>query len=355
MKENTGDIKPLRGDFNKRDAGAGYLLAIAALLIPQFILAFIWIIGMQGFGWRDISEIQAESFAFLIVSSVALQLILGLTYFFFVRTRRIEPFRAPRVKNMPARNWLLSASAGVIALFGLMFTSFVFDIFFTGVLKYKSPDMPDFDTAGKAVLGIIFIGVFPAVFEELIFRGIILRGLAPLGKTKAVLISAAAFALAHMSPAQTVHQFLLGIVMGLIAWETGSILAPMLIHFINNALSVVLDVSGFFGLIEKMRAWEIVVAALVTLAAVCGIMYLILRFIKKPAQDKDAQYQYAFAPDGSTPAIQISSQPQYFTPAIQPSCQRQSPVIAPKSALPHLLIGFAIAALMWIIALALAM
>jgi membrane protease YdiL (CAAX protease family) len=329
MGYNNGG-KELRNDFNKRDAGAGYLLAIAALLVPQFILAVVWEIGQKQGGWRTIAEIQAESFAFLIISGVALQLILGLTYFLFVRKRRIAPLRAPRVVNMPAMNWLLSAAAGVIALFGLMFTAFAFDIFFTDVLKYKEPLMPDIDNAGKAVLGVIFLGVFPSVFEELIFRGIILRGLAPLGRTKAVLISAAAFSLAHMSPAQTVHQFLIGIVMGLIAWETGSILAPMLIHFINNALAVVLEVSGFIALMEKMKVWEIVVAALVTFAAVCGIMYFILRHIKKPPQDKNEQY--AFIPDGNIPA-------------------QAKKLSSDKPALMFLLSGFAVAALLWILAM----
>ena len=290
--------KFLRKNFTLRDAGAGFLLAVLGLLIPQFILGIIWAAGTTFGGWRDFAVVQAQSFGFLIISGAALQLILGLVYFLYTRNVGADPIRAPRLQNMPARNWLLAAAAGIAALFGLMFTSFSFDLLFTGVFGYQQPDLPAVDTAGKVILAVIFMGVLPAFFEELIFRGVILRGLAPLGRTKAVLISAAAFAMAHMSPAQTVHQFLLGIVMALLAWETGSILAPMLIHFINNALSIVLDVSGFGGLIQGLKDWEIIVIALVTLCAVCGIIYFILRFVKKPPQDETPLY--APAQNGET-------------------------------------------------------
>ena len=318
-----------------KDASAGFLLAVLGLLVPQFILGVVWAAGTIFWNWPGVAQVQAESFAFLIVSGAALQLCLGLVYYFYTKGGRIDPIRAPRLQNMPARNWALSAAAGVAALFGLMFTSFSFDLLFTGVFGYQQPDMPAVDTAGKAILAIVFAAALPAFFEELIFRGIMLRGLAPLGRTKAALISAAAFAMAHMSPAQTVHQFLLGIVMALLAWETGSILAPMLIHFINNALSIVLDVSGFIGLIERMKAWEIVVAALVTFCAVCGIMYVILRFIKKPKQDESPQY--AFSPDGKTPETAVPKRK----------------LTDEKHALFYLLAGFVITAVMWITAMVL--
>ena len=233
---------------------------------------------------------------------------------------------------MPPRNWLLSAAAGLAALFGLMFTSFAFDLLFTGVFGYQQPDLPAIDTAGKAVLAIVFMGAFPAFFEELIFRGVVLRGLAPLGKWKAVLISAAAFAMAHMSPAQTVHQFLLGIVMALLAWETGSILAPMLIHFINNAVAIILDFSGFS--VKEMKAWEIIVIALVTFCAVCGIIYVILRYIKKPPRDEPPQY--AFSPDGKMPNGIISE-----------SAVPKKKLIDDTAALLCLIFGFLITAVMW--------
>ena len=314
-----------RRDFSMTDAGAGFFGTVLCLLAGQLLLAFIWLIGIASFGWPDISETQRTSFAFLILTGLSMQAILALFYFLYTKYRKINPFEAPRVKKMPARNWLLSAAAAVTALLGLMFTSFAFDLLFTDVFGYQAPELPGFNTAGRAVLGVIAMGIFPAVFEELIFRGVVLRGLKDLGKWKAVLISSAAFAMAHMSPAQTVHQFLLGIVMGLIAWETGSILGAVLIHGLNNALAVVLEFSGFFNLFENMPPWQIIVAALVTFCAVCAIMYFILRYIKKPDTETE-----------TGPVLQNGAE--------NVAKQRLS---GEKYALPFLLAGFVITAVVW--------
>ncbi len=321
----TKGIRPLRDKFSMRDAGAGYFGGVMALIAPQFILAIVWNIGVAEAKWPSITELQRESFAFMIISGLILQILMLGFYILYTRKAGVNPISAPRIVKMPLKNWALTAAAGVIALFGLMFTSHAFDLLFTDVFGYKGLELPAFDTAGKAVLGIITMGLIPAVVEELIFRGMVLRGLSPLGKWKAVLISAAAFTLMHMNPSQTVHQFLLGIIMALIAWETGSILAPMLIHFINNALAIILEVSGFSGLVEKMTAWEIVGAALVTLAAVCGIMYFILRFIKKPEGGTEIRDI-----DGNIIKRKLTDE---------------------HNALAFLLAGFALAAVMWLMAL----
>ena len=324
-KESSKTERIIKANFTFKDAGLGYMGAVLAILIPQFILGLIWGIGVSTAGWRDIEVVQSESFAFLIISGAVLQACIFAFYFGYTKIRRIDPIIAPQIKKMPARNWLLSAAAGVVALFGLMFTSFSFDILMTDVIGYESASLPAFDTAGRAILGIIFMAALPAVIEELISRGMVLRGLSGLGKWKAVLISAALFSLMHMNPTQTVHQFLLGVVLALVAWETGSILAPMLIHFINNALAIILEVSGFFPLLENMKTWEIIVTALVTLCAACGIIYLILRFIKKPeggTENRDT--------DGDVIRRKFTDE---------------------NGALTFLLAGLVIVALMWIVAL----
>jgi len=367
-------MKQRRKDFNTGDAGSGFLLTAAFLLGAQVMLALVWIAGMRAFGWPGIEELSESSFAFIILTGIGLQAVLALFYFGYTRLNGINPFAAPRAVNMPARNWALSAAAGVTALFGLMFTSFAFG----GLLEalgYNVPEGPAADTAGRAVAAVIAIGILPAVFEELIFRGMILRGLSGLGKWKAVLISAAAFAMIHMSPAQTVHQFLIGVIMGLMAWETGSILAPMLIHFINNTLAVVLDVSGAYALFGGMLIWQIIVIALVTFAATCGIMYLILRWIKKPQNEIGKGAGAGVCAPACVPATPepVENTPCAHTPAparqpesrdvhdgggeqitnynvqITNTDNSQNPLLG-GGALGTLIAGFAITAAMWIAA-----
>lgn len=55
------------------------------------------------------------------------------------------------------------------------------------------------DVSYYPLLLIVLMPVLPAIFEELLFRGVILKGLLQFGKVPAVVLSALMFALAHGS------------------------------------------------------------------------------------------------------------------------------------------------------------
>ena len=76
--------------------------------------------------------------------------------------------------------------------------------------------------------------LLPAIFEELLFRGVILRGLLQFGKVPAVVLSGLLFALAHGSFEQFIYQFLTGMVFGVLVLETKNIVVGMAAHFANN-------------------------------------------------------------------------------------------------------------------------
>ena len=92
---------------------------------------------------------------------------------------------------------------------------------------------------GIAVLLFAFV---PAVCEEIAFRGFILAGLERGHRERsAILLSALLFAFLHVLVSLTQQFFnaaLLGIVLGLLAVRSGSILPGMLFHFLNNAVAV---------------------------------------------------------------------------------------------------------------------
>jgi len=105
---------------------------------------------------------------------------------------------------------------------------------------FTSEELASMELAGEGpLLYVLYVMVVvcPAVGEELLFRGVIANGLREYGKGTAVVLSAAAFTLMHTNPLQTVYQFMLGIVLGLIYVETKSLLPCMLLHGMNNALS----------------------------------------------------------------------------------------------------------------------
>lgn len=79
----------------------------------------------------------------------------------------------------------------------------------------------------------LYMALAAPVVEELVFRGLILRGLEPYGKRFAVVASAALFGLFHGNLVQTPYAFAVGLILGYTAVEY-SIGWAMVLHMVNN-------------------------------------------------------------------------------------------------------------------------
>lgn len=87
----------------------------------------------------------------------------------------------------------------------------------------------------NSLFNTITLVIFAPIFEELIFRGIILDGfLKRYSPLKAILISSILFGLIHLNPWQFVGAMICGILLGWLYYETKSLVPTILIHFINN-------------------------------------------------------------------------------------------------------------------------
>ena len=84
------------------------------------------------------------------------------------------------------------------------------------------------------MLMVVSMCVFPAVCEELLFRGAIASRLAIAGKTSAVIVSALMFGLAHFSAEVFPYAFFAGIIFGSVYFQTGSVKYSMIAHFFCN-------------------------------------------------------------------------------------------------------------------------
>ncbi len=87
---------------------------------------------------------------------------------------------------------------------------------------------------------ILAVAVAPAICEEVLFRGVLVRGLAtrffPLA---AVLVGAIVFSLYHLRIVQLVPTFTLGLVLGYLALRADSAVPGMIAHLLNNTIALV--------------------------------------------------------------------------------------------------------------------
>lgn len=96
-----------------------------------------------------------------------------------------------------------------------------------------------FDVLRSGWLGIICIAIVGPVLEEFLFRGAITKVLLEkYSPVKAILISGLIFGIFHLNPAQVVGACLSGFLFAWLYYRTGSLIPCILIHILNNSLSV---------------------------------------------------------------------------------------------------------------------
>jgi len=100
--------------------------------------------------------------------------------------------------------------------------------------------VPDDPFAGASpIWPVIFVCAFPAIFEEMGFRGVIFGRLArSLRLWEAVLISSFAFAILHLSFFSLVTHLPLGLYFCALRHRSGSLAPSMIAHFLHNFWSV---------------------------------------------------------------------------------------------------------------------
>ena len=171
---------------------------------------------------------------FYVAASALFSVTAILAVLLYVSSRRRESFPSVvNAKKFPPVFIVFSVllSVGMFAGFGFINVAISDYIFSIGGNVVNSGIV--IDSPFSLVMFLILYGLLPALFEEFMFRGLILSA---LGKNiVAAVISGLIFALYHCNIAQFVYQFLYGFSLALLALKSGSVLPSVISHFINNA------------------------------------------------------------------------------------------------------------------------
>lgn len=136
-------------------------------------------------------------------------------------------------------------------------------------------------------LVFLAVGLAPALGEELLFRGFLLRLLASRWPGAiAVFGSAALFGAAHLDLVHGAAAFVLGGYLAAVAERAGSLRPALLCHAVNNSLAV----AGTAGLLPELGATgsPVQTAAAFALAALCLAASLRTSHLQPPRPPADA-------------------------------------------------------------------
>ena len=93
----------------------------------------------------------------------------------------------------------------------------------------------------ELITGIFVIALTPAICEEALHRGILLKAYEKRGSMKAVIISAVFFGVFHFDITNFLGPIFMGLVIGYVVIRTNSIYAGVLLHFLNNTIAELLN------------------------------------------------------------------------------------------------------------------
>ena len=98
------------------------------------------------------------------------------------------------------------------------------------------------DNIGDLLFNLFLIAIIPAIGEEMFFRGVIQKKLKNILRNPhiAILITSFIFSAIHMQFFGFLPRFFLGMVLGYLFYYSGNLWMPIIAHFINNALAILL-------------------------------------------------------------------------------------------------------------------
>ena len=251
-------------------------LALGAVLIINLIIQVVGISFVQLSGKYELfnsSFLYQHSANILIVDVIAL--IVPFAFMALImRNRYVAPI-VPCEKTgfLKSAAWV---SVGLAVCYGAnILTNGIIELFKQFGYELTKPDTLKPGSAIDCVVLVFSTAIAPAICEEFAMRCSSLGLLRKHGKAFAVIAVSIVFGLLHGNVIQFVFAFTIGLILGYVTIVTDSIVPAILIHALNNGLSVTQDIVTF-AVSKKAATYVsavIIIAFLV--AGILGFIYLL--------------------------------------------------------------------------------
>lgn len=255
---------------------------VEALVLILSTFAIIIVLALLASSFISLDPDSAQSFSNARYFYVFGGLVFLVTPLVYSAGRRYNINTLFRLKEAPARVLLLSILIGLaLTVLGDEMDRLVNLIFPIPQWIYDMMGPIRTESTGDLLLVILGGVVLAAAGEEMLFRGFLQVTLENKGDvTRAVLLSSITWTIIHGNPYWAIQIFLIGIIIGYLAWRSNSILPAIMVHGIYNLAGILLinfpDLApgGWYEWGEHVSPVVLVVAAAVLVWSIRQVAFM---------------------------------------------------------------------------------
>jgi len=270
-----------KNNFTVKDSGLAYIFSFVFALCASFILSGI----VSGIAQSNNTTYEAvASYGWINYLSLFLSALVFFIVFFVICFLGKKDYKTcAKLKcKFDYKICIYVCLFSVVTIFACVNATGLFNYIF-GLKEFSSQSITTF---GDFALKVLLLAVMPAVGEELVFRGIIFGGLRQnLNVKYATLICSIMFTLIHFSIFKTFYQVILGVILCLLVYYTGTIVYSIIFHFVNNFIIIlfayILPISNGRTVFEfaTWGTWEVILTCIIFVVGV-GVGILFFKILK---------------------------------------------------------------------------
>ncbi len=245
QKPSKQERKWIKKDYSK----AGWLLLIhlsASLFLSVVItlvlqmLAVLYPDTLAGIYQEMISAPEQMTFGLVLENLIISLIAYPAIYFIGCAMLKVKPGAFFKRGDWNGK-FLLSMLVISLSLqvAGSAFGSLIIELGKNVGLNFTTLDLSTKPDPATNFMIYILACVTAPIFEEMMFRGLMLRALSKVSPKFGIIASAALFGLFHQNVPQAVNAFLIGLALGYTAYKSGSIIPTIIIHFVVNANGII--------------------------------------------------------------------------------------------------------------------
>ena len=269
-----------------KDSSVSFLTSVILCQFGTLFFATIGLIIASLFG------VTSESFLLFLntavgslILSIFMDGLIFLAFFIFNKNKNNKITTKPTIKKV-----LIYISIAIICYLLLypivtIFNNLIYKFFPRNDLKYEL-------TLANYFISLISMVLLPAIAEELLFRGLIFKGLQKHSNTFAIIISSLMFTLFHLSLEQTIYPILMGLVLAVIMCYENNIIYCIIVHFINNFTTLTLK---YFNISLVFNHWSYFILAFVCAIIFVTLITLAIKKLKTPKQKIEGEHKAYFS------------------------------------------------------------